>query len=268
MNNVRRIFTQRIFLGRFYSDSKYLSEEENKKLYEKLVVSQYNENIVQANSFSKFVTPHYKFGPPRFMNYDWSIKNIYYWFKHKKIDFHKYDQRYIPERVKILGSDIAAAHFVIFREGAIKFRDQDNFIQWTDKKKKYNDDLPNTYDPKYFVEAIDLSNLMIFYQGLENFKNLYKLKWLRLRNNPVLDNWCLDYIGHEMPHLEYLDISNCPKVTATGIAGLHKLTQLKELVVNNNNVDFQMACFALEDINPGLFVMMEDNDKKLITNKL
>lgn len=253
---------------RFYSNSKDLSKEENNMLYEKLVGKPFNEKHLEASSFAKWLTPHYKFGPSRLMNYDWSIKSMHSWYKKKRVEFHKYNQRYVTERVKSLGSDIAASHFVVFRGGAIRFRGQDNFISWSDKKEEYHVNLPLTYDPKYFVEAIDASNLMFYYQGIENFKNLYKLKWLSLRNNPVLDNWCIDYIGHAMPNLEYLDISDCPQVTAAGIAGLQKLTQLKTLVINSNNIEIQMACFALEDIIPGLFVSIEDTkDVKLQTKE-
>lgn len=272
MNSVRKLMplcSKQAFSGKmFYSNSKDLSQDENKILYEKLLNKNYNsEKHTEASSFAKWLTPHYKFGPPRIMNYDWSIKSMHSWYKRKRVEFHKYNQRYVTERVKSLGSDIAAAHFVVYRGGAIRFRGQDDFISWTDKKEEYHVNLPLTYDPNYFIEAIDGSDLMFYYQGLENFKNLYKLKWLKLKNNPVLDNWCLDYIGHAIPNLEYLDISNCPKVTAAGIAGLQKLTQLKTLVINSNNIEIQMACFALEDIIPGLFVLIEENkDVKLQTN--
>lgn len=270
MNSVRRLIPlcqhRRIFLvKRFYSDSKELSEEEKRKLYEKLSGSKRNEKHIEASSFAKFVTPHYKFGPPRLMNYDWSVKSISNWFKSKRTEFHKYNQRYTTDRVKALGSDLATAHFVVYRGGAIRFRGQDEFIQWTNKNEEYDVNLPDTYNPNYFVEAIDMSDLMIYYQGIENFKNLYKLKWLNLSNNNVLDNWCLDYIGHKIPTLEYLNISNCPRITSGGIAGLQNLTQLKELVINSTDVEIRMACFALEDIIPGLFVTIEDNnDVKLL----
>jgi len=230
--------------------------------------SKLNEKNREASSFAKFVTPHYKFGPPRLLNYDWSMKSIYNWFKSKRVEFHKYNQRYMTDRVKALGSDIAAAHFVVYRGGAIRFRGQDQFIQWTNKKEEYYVNLPETYDPNYFVEAIDVSNIMLYYQGIENFKNLYKLKWLNLRNNNVLDNWCLDFIGHKIPNLEYLNICNCSQITSGGIAGLQNLTQLKVLVINSTNVEVRMACFALEDIIPGLFVSIEDiNDTKSLTEK-
>jgi len=264
MNSVRKLIPlcnqRQIFLSkRFYSDSKELSEEENRKLYEKLTGSKFNEKNIEANSLVKFVMPHYKFGPSRLLNYDWSIKSIYNWMRLKRIEYHKYSQRYIVDRVKALGSDIAAAHFVVYRGGAIRFRGQDEFIKWTNKKEEYHNNLPITYDPNYFIEAIDVSNIIIYYQGLENFKNLYKLKWLNLKNNNVLDNWCLDYIGHQIPNLEYLNISNCSQITGAGIAGLQHLTQLKVLVINSSNIEFCMACFALEDIIPGLFVLIEDN---------
>jgi len=228
--------------------------------------SKFNEKNREASSFAKFVMPHYKFGPPRLLNYNWSMKTIYNWFKSKRVEFIKYNQRYMTDRVKALGSDIAAAHFVVYRGGAIRFRGQDQFIQWTNKKEEYYANLPGTYDPNYFVEAIDVSNIRLYYQGIENFKNLYKLKWLNLRNNDVLDNWCLDFIGHKIPNLEYLNISNCSQITSGGIAGLQNLTQLKVLVTNSTNVEVRMACFALEDIIPGLFVSIEDtNDTKLLT---
>lgn len=264
MMNVRRQISpcpKQIFLfKRFYSEIKGLTDEENQKLYDKLVTKKFNEKNVEASTFAKWVTPHVKFGPPRLMAYDWSLKNIGVWYDRKRTEFHKYNQRYISDRVKALGSDIAAAHFMVYRGGAIRFRGHDQFIQWTDQNEEYNEHLPETYDPNYFVEAIDASNLLIYYEGLENLKNLYKLKWLRLKNNPVLDNWCLDYIGYAIPQLEYLDISDCPQVTAAGIAGLQKLTQLKQLVINSNDVEIQMACFALEDTIPELFVSIEGND--------
>lgn len=265
MNSLRRLFPlcpQRIFLAkRSSSNSKDLSHDENKKLYDKLMRSSYyNEKKLESKSFAKWFVPHYKFGPPRTMAYDWSMKSMYNWMKHQKIEYKKYTQRYSVDRVKALGSDIAAAHFFVYRNAAIRFRGQDTFIKWENKREEYNTDLPNTYDPHFFVEAIDATDLILYYQGLENFKNLYKLKWLRLKNNPVLNNWCLDYIGYAVPHLEYLDISNCPQVTAAGISGLQKLTELKELVIDSSNIEIQMACFALEDVIPGLFVSIQGAD--------
>lgn len=273
MNSVRRLLPQcssQSFQGiRFYPGSNELTKEENKKLYDKLVGKQFNEKDLEASLFAKFVTPDSKYGPPRLLNYDWTMKGISSWFKQKKIEFNKYSQRYITDRVKVLGTDIAVAHFVVYRGGAIRFRDEDNFIRWTNKREEYFAKLPDKYNPTYFVEAIDASDILLYYEGLQNFKNLYKLKWLSLKNNPMLDNWGLDLIGHAIPQLEYLDISDCPKITAAGIAGLQKLSKLKELVINNNNVEVQMACFALEDVIPGLFVTMKDtnNDTKLQTEE-
>lgn len=272
MNSVQRIIplsSQRMFIGnRFYCGSKDLSEDENKKLYQKLMRSRFNEKITDSSSFIKFVMPDPSFTPPRIMSYDWSMKSIFSWFVRKRIEFYKYNQRYMVERVKALGSDIAIAHFIVYRGGAIRFRGHENVIRWTNKKEEYFVNLPTTYDPNYFVEAIDATNLMLYYPAMENFKHLYKLKWLSLRNNLVLDNWSLDYIGHAIPKLEYLDICNCPQVTAAGIAGLQKLSQLKELVINSTNIETQMACFALEDTIPGLYVSIVDNGVKYIMKKV
>lgn len=258
---------QRMLMGkRFDSKNNDLTEEEKQMLLKKLSAT-FNEKQVEASSFARFVTPHVKFGPPRIMSYDWTLKSMAAWYGRKKVEFHKYNQRYIKDRVKSLGSDIAVAHFIVYRGGAIRFRGQDNFIQWTDKKEEYMSNLPVNYEPNYFVEAIDASNLAFYYEGMENFKNLYKLKWLSFKNNPFLDNWCIDYIGHAVPHLEYLNICDCPRVTAAGIAGLQKLTQLKELVINSDNIEIQMACFALEDTIPGLFVSLQDTNNIKLPDK-
>lgn len=273
MNSVRKlklsIHPLRTFsVNRFNFNANDLTEAENKKLYKKLIGKTYNEQLLETNAFAKWLLPAHNFGPPRLMNYDWSVKSIFSWFKRKRIEFNKFNQRYSTERVKVLGSDLAAAHFIVFRGGAIRFRDQDDFIRWTNKREEYFTNIPQTYEPNYFVEAIDISNLIFYYQALENFQNLYKLKWLRIRNNPVLDNWCLDYIGHALPNLEYLDISNCPRVTAAGICGLQKLTKLKILEINSTDVEIQMACYVLEDVIPGLYVSIQDNtDEKLLAKE-
>lgn len=274
MNSVRRLipsWPQQIFLGkRLYANgSKELTDEENKKLYEKLRGVKNDEKQLEASAFARWITPHYKFGPSRLMAYDWSVKSILNWFKNKRVEFQVFNQKYSAERVKALGSDLAVAHFVVFRGGAVRFRGHNEFIRWTNKAKEYNENLPNSYDPKYFVDAIDVSNMRLYYQGLENFKHLYKLKWLSFKNNPVLDNWSLDYIAHAVPRLEYLDISGCTQVTGAGIAGLQKLTQLKELVVNGSDIELQMAYFALEDTIPGLFITILDiNDNKLLKTEV
>lgn len=274
MNSIRRLipsWPQQIFLGKrlYASSSKDLTDEENKRLYEKLSGEKNDEKQIEASAFARWVTPHYKFGPSRLMTYDWSVKSLINWFKRKREEFQVFNQKYSADRVKALGSDLAVAHFVVFRGGAVRFRGHNEFIRWTNKREEYSANLPKSYDPKYFVEAIDVSNIRIYYQGLENFKNLYKIKWLSLKNNPVLDNWCLDYIAHTIPYLEYLDISGCTQVTGAGIAGLQKLTQLKELVVSGSDIELQMACFALEDTIPGLFITILDiNDKNLLKQEV
>ncbi|XP_050420948.1 distal membrane-arm assembly complex protein 2 [Adelges cooleyi] len=259
MNNLRRLFLSNkcpltYGIKRYSNRENALTENEKTKLYERLMGSRHNEKKTEVSSFRSWLVPGDDYGPPRLLNYDWTMKTIAKWYYRKTIEFQKYSQRYIPDRVKALGSDIAIAHYIVYRGGAVKFRDHDDFIRWENKKDDYFVNLPQTYESNYFVEAVDASDMVIYYEGLENFKNLYKLKWLSFKNNPVLDDWGLDYIGSTIPNLEYLDITNCKQITANGICGLHKSTQLKQLVVNNEDIEFQMACFALEDIIPGLSV--------------
>ncbi|XP_050543996.1 distal membrane-arm assembly complex protein 2 [Daktulosphaira vitifoliae] len=261
MNSLRRLLSSNkysIFYGKkkFSTGSENFTEDEKQKLYDRLMNSKHNENDLQGNTLKNWLLPDQNFSPSRIMSYDWSMKSIGKWYEQKKVEYKKYSQRYVPERVKALGTDLAAAHFIVYRGGAVKFVNHKDFIRWENKKEEYCINLPEKYDASYRVDAIDASNLSIYYEGLENFKLLYKLKWLSLRNNPVLDDWSLDLIGSIMPSLEYLDISNCKQISCNGIAGLQKLRNLKELVVNNEDIEFQMACFALEDILPELFVSM------------
>ena len=73
--------------------------------------------------------------------------------------------RYVMERHRVLGPDLATAHFVIARGGAVKLVGQDDWVE----QKNNRVPLPNVFVPEMFVEAIDASNTQMMYCSFDNF---------------------------------------------------------------------------------------------------
>ncbi|KAM0733367.1 Distal membrane-arm assembly complex protein 2 [Formica fusca] len=182
---------------------------------------------------------------------NFSFGNISKWFAHQISAYSKLNQRFIPERHEVLGADLATAHFIIYRGGRVKFKGNTN---WTEKDKKGSCDLPAKYDFRYILEAVDASNVDLYYEGLSNLCGLKKLKWLSLKNCKNIDDWGLDKISAEFPELEYLNISGCEKITERGLESLYRMSNLKTLIVTNHykSVAFELTCFMLEDCIPNL----------------
>lgn len=194
---------------------------------------------------------------------DFSIGTLPQWLAHQKIQITKYNQKFIPERHETLGPDLASAHFIVSRGGRVKFKDN---THWTEQDEKGKYDLPNTYDPSYHVEAIDV-RFDMHYEGLSNLCSLMRLKWLSLKDCKNVDDWGLDKISAEFPELEYLDISGCEKITERGLESLYRMLNLKTLIVTNHHksVAFELTCFMLEDCIPGLtckILLPEENPNK------
>lgn len=182
---------------------------------------------------------------------NFSPQAFHRWIKKSKREAEILDMRYIPDRHKILGSDLAAAHFLVHRGAAVRFIGSSEWI----KRKEDEYDLPNKYNPDYLIEAIDVLDMKLYYEGFQNMTNLRSLRWLSLRNCLQIDDWCLDRISSEyQSSLEYLDISNCVEVTDRGIGALYRMSKLQTLKVHNiaGSQMFQLACLMLEDIKPQL----------------
>lgn len=72
---------------------------------------------------------------------------------------------YVPERHKILGSNLACAHFVVARGGSIRFKGHQKWIKL--ENKTY--DLPRQFVPNLILEEIDTTGMDLMYHGLDNF---------------------------------------------------------------------------------------------------
>nr|CAI5847309.1 unnamed protein product [Callosobruchus analis] len=183
---------------------------------------------------------------------DLSPSGIKKWWAKKKETSEILMQSYIPERNQILGNELAAAHFIVARGGAVKFHSDDKWVK-ADEKGKY--DLPKVYEEDWYIQAIDCRDMSIYYEGLVNFYDLKNVEWLSFNGCEHIDDWCLDRITNIFSHsLVYLDIRNCPNISARGVGCLYKLRKLKILYVDDlmKSTVYEYTCLLLEELMPEL----------------
>lgn len=179
------------------------------------------------------------------------------WWKNKKHEKTLLMQTYLPQRSQMLGCELAAAHFIVYRGGAVKFFGEDRWIR-KDSFGKYS--LPVHYDDSKVVEALDCSDMELYYEGFSNLRDLKRLQWLSFQNCETIDDWCLDRISHlYRDSLVYLDLRDCPNYTFRGLGALYKMNQLKILLVDDIqlNRSFEMTCLMLQDLNPSLDIRVD-----------
>jgi len=191
---------------------------------------------------------------------DHSIDNKNRVKRYEKFQVLPYDQRFVPERFLFLGADLAAAHFLVRRDAAVKFVGDDT---WYSHKGK---DLPRRRIETLRLEAIDASGTELIFEGFDNLYDLNHLRLLRLSDCEYVDDWTLSRLGSVFGQtLEYLDISNCKKVTGKGLMGLRSMTGLKELRLNGL-IDQKGLCksaLLLESVLPNLQITGLDYAKAL-----
>ncbi|XP_072933307.1 uncharacterized protein [Epargyreus clarus] len=185
-----------------------------------------------------------------------TFKDVSDWWKRMKVVQEIQNQKYLPERVTSLGSNLAAVHFFSYRQAAVRLKDSKN---WIANDPDTLEKLPDTYKDGYFVEAIDCTNFHhggIRFEGVQNLNGLNFLKWLSLRNNKYIDVWCIDRIaGQNGRSIEYLDISGC-NLCVGGVFALARMSALKFLVITDpgDNVELQAALSMLEEEKPKLLI--------------
>lgn len=166
-------------------------------------------------------------------------------------------QQYLPERNRILGNELAAAHFIVYRAGSVKFYGDNKWI----KANQFNEySLPAHYEADKVLQAIDCGNMELYYEGLVNLRDLRKVEWFSINNCEHLDDWALDRIANIFSEtLLYLDIRNCPLITAKGVGALYKMKKLKILYVDEITVtdEFELTCLMLQELNPSLDIRGE-----------
>lgn len=174
------------------------------------------------------------------------------WWAGRKVEKDIFLQQYIPERNQILGNELAASHFIVHRGGSVKFFAEDRWI----KANQYNQyELPKFYESDKILQAIDCSDVNLYYEGLVNFRGLKKLEWFSINGCDEMDDWALDRISNLLSEtVLYLDIRNCPKITYRGLGALCKMKNLRILYVDDKtqSYEYEMVCLMLEELYPNL----------------
>ncbi|KAH1003699.1 hypothetical protein HUJ04_003572 [Dendroctonus ponderosae] len=177
-----------------------------------------------------------------------SIKN---WYNRLKEQREKILQRYIPDRHSILGPELACAHFIVYRGGAVKFHNDDKWIKAVNGEYS----LPNRYRTDMYLQAIDCSNTSLRYEGLDNLRGLQNVEWLSLNGCEHIDDYCMDVITNIFSHsLVYLDIRNIFSISERGLGALYKINHLKMLYLDDMLKDtrYELTCLLLEELNSAL----------------
>uniref|UniRef100_A0A8D8Y5C6 ATP synthase subunit s-like protein n=1 Tax=Cacopsylla melanoneura TaxID=428564 RepID=A0A8D8Y5C6_9HEMI len=245
--------------------------DEQRRIIDQFRRSQgYNEaftSLKPNDKMTSFEKVMYNIKPLHFIkDTPWTVENIVHMMAEAKRKVEIQSQGYDELRFETLGYEVGAAHFVVYRKGAVKFYNQDEWIRWS-TEAKYSEvaGLPYVNDKSYHIAAIDLDNVKLYYEGLKNFDNLKRLKYLSLENNPLLDDWYLDYISN-FTSLEYLSIRNCPGVSHRGLGILYKLANLKTLLVGNDknkaSKEMQLAVLNLLEYNPDLHIDIDPANSK------
>ncbi|XP_031633834.1 distal membrane-arm assembly complex protein 2 [Contarinia nasturtii] len=164
------------------------------------------------------------------------------------------DQRFLTDRHRMLGNDLAAAHFLVARGGQVRFTRSKEWIK-SNEHDEY--DLPRLYDPEYLIDAIKCDGMDLMYEGLENVRRLHHLKYFSLRDVKLFDDWCMDRLcGNQFDNIEILDVSGT-SITANALFAVPKLRTLKAIVMDtaNRSTSFQLACAELECVMPKLKIL-------------
>jgi len=176
-------------------------------------------------------------------------------------------QRFVGDRVLALGPDLAAAIFLINRNLRVKFKDRPAWIS-TYSMMKSGVSIPATWQPEWYVEAIDASCSNLVYEGFNNLRNLMFLKSLDVSYCPEMDDWCLDRItGEYQDSLEELDLSGCRRVNLGGLEAIWRLRKLKVLKLKDMDhiADLRLLCLMLLEEFPQLRIVGVDyEDTKLL----
>ncbi|CAG9855724.1 unnamed protein product [Phyllotreta striolata] len=183
---------------------------------------------------------------------DFTPSGIRNWWARKKDEHEIISQSYLPQRNQMLGNELAAAHFIVHRGGAVKFY---NDAGWIKADENNNYVLPRHFQDDRILEAIDCTNMKLMYEGLVNLADLQDVKWLSLNGCENIDDWCLDRISNLFSHsLIYLDLRNCTNITSRGLATLYRLDHLKTLYLDDfyKSTIFELTCLLLQEAKPDL----------------
>lgn len=165
---------------------------------------------------------------------NWSLrkKNAYYGYTKKRY-----------------GDYIAAAYYILSQNGGVRFAGQEEWFR-ADRGGKFSWDFLKFKNIP--LEAVDASETLMNYDGLDNLVPLKELKYLYMNHCPHIDDWCLSRLHVFQDSLVELSLAGCTQITERGLAALHHLRHLKHLDISHLDrvADKGLVCILLEEMLP------------------
>ncbi|KAH9375377.1 hypothetical protein HPB48_006531 [Haemaphysalis longicornis] len=221
-------------------------------------------NILEtAGSFFKGLSPDFVSGMHKIPTYFTREATFERKLK-REANLRAASQRFFPERHGILGPDLAAASFLVFRGARVKFRGKDG---WHTKTEDDDTGLPYKYEPGWVLEAIDATDTELYYEGLDNLSewavHYTRPAWKGLKGasavlgTPTWTTGFLDRLSQFRETLEHLDLSGCPQITERGLSALYRLRKLKTLTLGHltHVPHLKLVALMLEEALPGCKVL-------------
>lgn len=175
----------------------------------------------------------------------------------------RFDQKFKIERHEILGNDLAATHFIVFRGGRVKFVNG----PWVEKFDDFamTSPVPIKYDPNFLVEAMDCEGVNLYYEGVENLRRLKNLLCISFRNIKNFDDWCLDRVsGSQYESIQVLDVAGT-SITHRGLSALYRMPTLRKIIVDDpaKDPEWELSVAMLAEIMPDCEVVHAERVKKI-----
>lgn len=195
------------------------------------------------------------------LNVSWKAVKAHY--NHVTEQGERFNQVFKLERHEMLGNDLGASHFVVFRGGRVKFVNG----PWVEALDDFamTSHVPNKFDPSFEVEAMDCEGVNLYYEGLENLRRLKSLLCISFRNIKRFDDWCLDRVsGLQYEKIQVLDVAGT-SVTHRGLSAVYRMPTLRKLIVDEPERDpeWKLSVAMLAEIMPGLEVVDSTKIKKI-----
>ncbi|XP_012316896.1 distal membrane-arm assembly complex protein 2 isoform X1 [Aotus nancymaae] len=162
-------------------------------------------------------------------DYFYDVESLRGYFLQNEMDKVHQKNRSFAYLEETHGPNNAGAFFILKQGGAVKFRDK----EWIrpDKYGHFSQEFWNFSEVP--VEAVDASDCVINYEGLENLHLLKELQSLSLQRCPHMDDWCLSRLYPLADSLLELSLAGCPRISERGLACLHHLQNLRRLDISN-----------------------------------
>uniref|UniRef100_A0A9L0S894 Distal membrane arm assembly component 2 like n=1 Tax=Equus caballus TaxID=9796 RepID=A0A9L0S894_HORSE len=133
------------------------------------------------------------------------------------------------ERIRDVGPDRAASEWLLRCGAMVRYQGQE---RW---QKDYNH-LPTGPLDKYKIQAIDATDSCIMNIGFDHMEGLRHVEKIRLCKCHYIEDACLERLS-QLENLQKsvleMEIISCGNVTDKGVAALHRLRNLKYLLLSD-----------------------------------